>query len=60
MLVPVSVELADGRSARLRVDVHQPLTELELPLLLPAEPKDLTFNVLEGVLAQVKVESWKP
>lgn len=59
MLVPISVNLADHRSARMRVNVHGPVTELELPLLLPSEPKELRFNELEGVLCEVREESWK-
>jgi hypothetical protein len=59
MLVPISVDLADHRSARLRVDVRGPVTELDLPLLLPSEPQELRFNELEGVLCEVKREAWK-
>jgi hypothetical protein len=59
MLVPISVDLGNNRSARMRVDVHGPVTELKLPLLLPSEPKELRFNELEGVLCEVKLESWK-
>jgi hypothetical protein len=35
-----------------------PLTEIELPLV-PAEPKKVTFNDLEGVLAEVNTGGWE-
>ena len=35
----------------------KPVTELELPPV-PAEPKKVTFNDLEGVLAEVKTTGW--
>jgi hypothetical protein len=57
MLVPYSIDFGDNRSARLRVDVRGPVTEVELPLF-PLEPKGLRFNELEGVLAEVKMEKW--
>jgi hypothetical protein len=38
--------------------VRGPATEVDLPLV-PAEPKGLRFNDLDGVLAEVKMESWK-
>ncbi len=53
MYVPVTVEFANGSRARLRVQVKGPRSEPELPLL-PAEPKNLIFNDLEGVLARVQ------
>jgi hypothetical protein len=33
------------------------VSEIELPLM-PAEPKSVKFNDLEGVLAEVKTVGW--
>jgi predicted metalloprotease with PDZ domain len=57
MYVPVTLDLGKDRQARLRVQVKGPLSEIELPLM-PAEPKSVKFNDLEGVLAEVKTTSW--
>ena len=57
MPVPVTVELKDKRQGRFRVNIKGPRTEVALPLL-PAEPKTVKFNDLEGVLADVKVVAW--
>jgi hypothetical protein len=43
--------------ARLRVKVRGPQTEIDLPLM-PARPKELRFNDLDGVMAQVKMQDW--
>lgn len=53
MYVPVSIEFTNGTKARVRVLVKGPKSEPELPLL-PAEPRNLVFNDLEGVLARVE------
>jgi hypothetical protein len=58
MYVPVSVDLGNNRFARMRINVQGPVTELDLPVLLPAQPVGLKFNELEGVLAEVKTEKW--
>jgi hypothetical protein len=58
MYVPVSIDLGNNRFARMRVRVEGPLTELDLPVVLPAQPVGLKFNELEGVLAEVKTEKW--
>jgi hypothetical protein len=58
MYVPVTLNLGKDQVARFRVKVAGPLTEIELPLV-PAEPKKVTFNDLEGVLADVKTEGWE-
>ncbi len=55
--VPVTLELGKDRKARVRVKVKGPVSEIELPLM-PAEPKKVTFNDLEGVLAEVKTTGW--
>jgi aminopeptidase N len=58
MYVPVTLDLGKDRVARFRVKVKGPLTEIELPSV-PAEPKKVTFNDLEGVLAEVKTGGWE-
>jgi len=58
MYVPVTLDLGKDRVARFRVKVAGPLTEIELPPV-PAEPKKVMFNDLEGVLAEVKVGGWE-
>jgi hypothetical protein len=57
MYVPVTLDLGNKRLARFRVKVAGALTELELPPV-PSEPKKVTFNDLEGILAEVKTEGW--
>ena len=57
MYVPVTLDLGKKQLARFRVKVEGPLTELELPPV-PTEPKKVTFNDLEGVLAEVKTAGW--
>ncbi len=56
--VPVTVDLGKDRQARVRVKVKGPKTEIELPLM-PEKPKDVKFNDLEGVLADVKTAGWE-
>jgi aminopeptidase N len=56
--VPVTVDLGKDRQARVRVKVKGPKTEIELPLM-PEKPKDVKFNDLEGVLADVKTGGWE-
>ena len=58
MYVPVTIEMGKDRVARLRVKVTGPRTEIELPPM-PAQPKAVRFNDLEGVLADVKMGDWK-
>ena len=58
MYVPVTLDLGKDRVARLRVKVRGPRTEIDLPPM-PAEPKNLRFNDLDGVLAEVKMEDWR-
>jgi hypothetical protein len=53
----VTLDLGKKQVARFRVKVEGPVTELELPLV-PSEPKKVTFNDLEGVLAEVKTAGW--
>jgi aminopeptidase N len=57
MYVPVTLDLGKDRVARLRVKVTGARTEIELPPM-PAEPKAVRFNDLEGVLAEVKSGDW--
>ncbi len=51
--VPVTLDLGQDRIARFRVKVRGARSEIELPLM-PAKPKSLRFNDLDGVLAEVK------
>jgi hypothetical protein len=57
MYVPVMLQLDKDRVARLRVKVTGTRSEIELPPM-PAAPKSLRFNDLEGVLANVKEVKW--
>ncbi len=57
VFVPVSVDLGKDRWARMRVEVRVATSEIDLPLM-PAEPKGVKFNDLEGVLAEVKMVKW--
>jgi hypothetical protein len=57
MYVPVLLDLGNGQAIRVRVKVTGSRSEIELPLL-PAKPKALKFNDLQGVLAEVKETSW--
>jgi aminopeptidase N len=57
MYVPVTLELGKDQLFRFRVKVKGPVSEITLPAV-PAKPKSIKFNDLEGVLAEVKNESW--
>lgn len=56
MYVPVSVEVGD-KVARFRVKVTGRQTTIELPPF-EAEPRNIKFNDLDGVLADVKSVTW--
>ncbi|MBA3259624.1 MAG: hypothetical protein H0T68_09185 [Gemmatimonadales bacterium] len=56
--VPVTVDLGKNGTARVRVKVKGPRSDIELPLM-PAQPKGVKFNDLEGVLAEVKTAGWE-
>lgn len=58
MYVPVTVDLGQGRQARLRVKVEGPVSDIDLGLV-PLEPKGLTFNELSGVLCEFKMVKWE-
>ncbi|MBX7153190.1 hypothetical protein K1X84_16295 [bacterium] len=58
MYVPIAIDFGDNRSARMRILVKGPLSQIELPLL-PLEPKKIVFNYLESVLCEVDETSWK-
>jgi hypothetical protein len=53
----VTLELGKDQRARMRVKVKGPVSEIDLPLM-PAAPKSVKFNDLEGVLAEVKTTAW--
>jgi hypothetical protein len=57
MYVPVTVDLGQNRQGRFRVNVRGTQSEIVLPLL-PAEPKSVKFNELEGVLCDIKTVGW--
>jgi aminopeptidase N len=56
--MPVTIELGKDQVVRIRMKVTGPVSELELPLL-PAKPKSVKFNDLDGVLADVKSVGWE-
>jgi aminopeptidase N len=58
MYVPVTLELGKDQTARVRVKVKGPKSEIDLPLM-PSEPRKVKFNDLEGVLAEVKMVGWE-
>ncbi|HEU4570228.1 MAG TPA: M1 family aminopeptidase [Gemmatimonadales bacterium] len=57
MYVPVTVTLQDGRALRTRILVRGPESTADLPPL-PGQVKQVSFNDFEGVLAEVREESW--
>jgi hypothetical protein len=57
MPVLVSADLGQDRTARFRVDVQGAQGEYLSPPL-PAEARNVTFNDLHAVLAEVKTERW--
>jgi hypothetical protein len=58
MFVPVTLDLGKDRTARLRVKVRGPRTDIDLPPM-QAEPRNVRFNDLDGVLAEVKMVDWQ-
>jgi aminopeptidase N len=56
--VPVTLDLGKDQKARFRVKVKGPRTDIALPPVA-AKPKDVRFNDLEGVLAEVKSADWQ-
>jgi aminopeptidase N len=57
MYVPVAIDLGNNQTARLRVKVKGPSSDIDLPLL-PGQPKAVRFNDLDGVLGEVKMVNW--
>jgi hypothetical protein len=55
--VPVTIDLGNDQVARVRVKVTGARSELTLPLM-PAKPKAVRFNDMDGVLAEVKEVAW--
>lgn len=55
MPVLVAVDLGSGRTARFRVEVQGGQAQYPSPLL-PGEPRGLTFNEFQSVLAEVRME----
>ena len=57
MPVVVSVDIGQNRFANFRLEVRGDQTDYMSPML-PGEPRDVKFNVLNSVLADVKMEGW--
>jgi hypothetical protein len=57
MYVPVLLELENNVSVRVRVKVTGAHSDIQLPPV-PARPKRVKFNDLEGVLAEVREVPW--
>ncbi len=57
MPVLVAADLGGDRTARFRVQVHGGQTEYVSPLL-PSEPREVVFNDMRSVLAEVRTERW--
>jgi len=55
--VLVSAELGQNRFAHFRLRINGAQSEYLSPVL-PSAPKDVTFNALRSVLADVKMERW--
>lgn len=55
--VPVTLDLGGNQLARVRVKVTGARSELALPPM-PARPKAVRFNDMDGVLAEVKEVAW--
>jgi len=58
MKVPLLIDLGEKGHARLRLDVHGAVSEIELPPVA-AMPKQVVFNDLLSVLCQVENVAWK-
>ncbi len=56
MIVPIAIELDDGSTQWFRIMVRDGVTEGVLPVAL--EPKKVTLNAGQGVLAEVKNVKW--
>ncbi|HKQ59167.1 MAG TPA: M1 family aminopeptidase [Candidatus Eisenbacteria bacterium] len=57
MPVPVRIDFAGGRSARVRQLIQGPTTEFVLPIM-DEEPRAVVFNDLESVLCRVEQVRW--
>ncbi len=55
--MPVAIEMGKNEVVRIRMKVTGPVSDMEFPLL-PAKPRSVKFNDLDGVLADVKVVGW--
>ena len=58
MLVPIRLDFGDEGSARFRIRVGGPLSEVPFPPL-PRKPDRIVFNEFESVLADVDDDGWK-
>ena len=57
MYVPVAIDLGNNQVIRVRVKVTGATSEITLPEV-PGKPKEVRFNDLDGVLAEVKTTGW--
>jgi hypothetical protein len=57
MYVPVALELDNNTTVRVRVKVTGARSDIQLPPV-PARPRRVQFNDLEGVLAEVREVPW--
>jgi aminopeptidase N len=55
--VPVAADLGGGRTAHFRIQVRGAQGEYRSPPL-PAQPRNVVFDALHGVLANVEMERW--
>lgn len=55
--VPVTIDLGNNQFARVRVKVTGARSEISLPPM-PAKPKSVRFDDMDGVLAEVKEVAW--
>ncbi len=58
MYVPLRLDFGNEGSARLRIGVRGPLTEVALPPM-PRRPSRIVFNEFESVLAEVDDNGWR-
>jgi len=56
--VPVKIDFGDNRRVYMRVNVVQPFSEFDFPLM-PLEPEKIEFNTLESVLCDVEYDDYE-
>ncbi|MCS5702371.1 MAG: hypothetical protein NZ847_07055, partial [Acidobacteria bacterium] len=58
MIVPVRVNIGDGRFVVVKVLVDKPYEEFAFNLSGSLNPEDVIFNPRNAVLAEIEEESW--